>query len=225
MRREWDETRLREAFLALSESEEVSEGNVDTLKVWKAVAGELGVNERLEVIDKVALEPGYAEAWRLATELFDAQSQEAGPVATSTSEAGLRAPGVRTPSRSPYILAAAAVLLVGFLGVIVSRSLAPREPIYRGAVVVPLTGAEESLPRNDFRLRWQAPEGSRFDIRVTTEDLWILDTASGLTSPEYVVPAERLEGLAAESKVFWQVEAKLPDGSVVQSGTFITEVK
>ncbi len=225
MRREWDETRLREAFLALSESEDVSEGNVDTLKVWKAVAGELGVNERLEVIDKVALEPGYAEAWRLATELFEAQSKEAGAIATPTSEAGLPARRAHTRSRSPYILAAAAVLLVGFLGVIVSRSLAPREPIYRGAVIVPLTGAEESLPRNDFRLRWQAPEGSRFDVRVTTEDLRILDTASGLTSPEYTVPAERLEGLPQGAKVFWQVEATLADGNVVQSGTFITEVK
>lgn len=225
MRREWDETRLREAFLALSESDDVSEGNVDTLKVWKAVAGELGVEERLEVIDQVALEPGYAEAWRLATELFEAQSQEAGAVATPTSEIGLPAPRARVLFRSPYILAAAAVLLVGFLGVIVSRSLAPKEPIYRGAVIVPLTGAEGSLPRNDFRLRWQAPEGSRFEIRVTTEDLRILDTASGLTSPEYVAPAERLEGLPAGAKVFWQVEAKLPDGSVVQSGTFITEVK
>jgi hypothetical protein len=74
-------------------------------------------------------------------------------------------------------------------------------------------------------LRWQAPEGARFDVRVTTEDLRVLDTASGLTIPEHTVPAEMLEGLDSGAKVFWQVEATLPDGSTIQSGTFITEVK
>jgi hypothetical protein len=117
------------------------------------------------------------------------------------------------------------VLLVGFIGVMVSRSFAPKEPIYRGGVIVPVTGAEESLPRDAFRLRWQAPEGARFDVRVTSEDLRILDTASGLTSPEYTVLAEKLEGLPAGAKIFWQVEATLPDSSVVQSGTFIAELK
>jgi hypothetical protein len=215
MRREWDEDRLRKAFQALSESE--GTGEVDTSQVWKAVSGELSPRERLEVIDKVALEPGYAEAWRLATELFEASG---GSIAASPWKSR-----THTAFRSPYVLAAAAVLLVGFLGVVVSRSLAPREPIYRGETVVPLTGSEGSLPREAFRLRWQAPEGARFDIRVTTEDLRVLDTASGLASPEHTVPTESLEGLPSGAKVFWQVEATLPDGSTIQSGTFITEVK
>ena len=218
MRREWDEGRLREAFQALSESEGVGEKEVDTLQVWKAVAGELGPEERLEVIDKVALDPGYAEAWRLATELFEASGG-------STAAPSNARPRVHAIPKSAYILATAAALLVGFIGVMVSRSFAPKEPIYRGGVIIPVTGAEESLPRDGFRLRWQAPEGARFDVRVTTEDLRILDTASGLTSREYTVPAEKLGGLPAGAKIFWQVEATLVDGTVVQSGTFIAELK
>jgi hypothetical protein len=216
MRREWDEARLREAFRALSETE--GGGEVDAQQVWRAVAGELPPEERLEVIDKVALEPGYAEAWRLATELFEASG---GSIAAHTASRRR----AQTFSLSPYVLAAAAVLFVGFIGVLVSRNLAPREPVYRGELVAPLAGAEESLPRDAFRLRWQAPEGARFDVRVTTEDLRVLDTASGLTTPEHTVPAEMLEGLESGAKVFWQVEATLPDGSTIQSGTFITEVK
>jgi hypothetical protein len=60
---------------------------------------------------------------------------------------------------------------------------------------------------------------------VTTEDLQVMATASDLSSPEYLVPAERLSELPSGSKVFWQVEARLGDGSVVQSGTFIAEVR
>jgi hypothetical protein len=222
MRREWDETRLREAFRALSESEEVSEGDVDTLKVWQAVAGELGPEERRDVIDKVALEPGYAEAWRLATELFEASG---GSIATRSKETALPGSRAYTIWRSPYFLAAAAILFVGLLGVLVSRSLPPGEPIYRGGVIVALTGVEEALPREHFRLRWEAPPGARFDVRVTTEDLQILDTASGLSSPEYLVPAERLAELPRGAKVLWQVDATLGDGSRLQSETFIAEVE
>jgi hypothetical protein len=216
MRREWDEDRLRKAFQALSESD-TGERDVDTAKVWKAVAGELAPEERLEVIDKVALEPGYAEAWRLATELFEASG---GSIAQASREAERSGPVMR----SPFLLAAAAVLVVGFLGVLVSRNLAPKPPVYRGDVVAPLAGADDVLPRDAFHLRWQAPEGARFGVRVTTEDLQLLDAASGLSSPEYTVPAERLRGVPAGAKVFWQVEATLPDGSTVQSGTFIAEV-
>jgi hypothetical protein len=201
MRREWDEARLREAFRALSETE--GAGEVDTSQVWKAVAGELEPKERLEVIDKVALEPGYAEAWRLATELFEASGGAI--LAASSSKTS-----VQTIWRSPYALAAAAVLLVGFIGVLVSRNLSPREPVYRGEVVVPLTGAEESLPKDAFRLRWQAPEGTRFDVRVTTEDLQILDAASSLTAPEHTVPAEKLRGLSSGAKVFWRSKRRFP---------------
>jgi hypothetical protein len=222
MRREWDEARLREAFRALSEREAVGEGDVDTLRVWRAVAGELGPEERREVIDKVALEPGYAEAWRLATELFEASG---GARATPAPADALPGPRGNRLFRSPYLLAAAAAILVGFLGVILSRAIAPPEPVYRGGPVVPLTGVEEALPRDDFRLRWKSPEGARFDIRVTTEDLRILATASDLASADYVVPAERLQGLSPGAKVLWQVEAKLADGSVAQSGTFIALLK
>jgi hypothetical protein len=222
MRPEWDDERLREAFRALSESETSGELEVDAEKVWQAVAGELGAEERREILDKVALEPGYAEAWRLAAELFEASG---GARATDAKPASAPAWRPWELLRSPYGLAAAAMLLVGLLGVLVSRAPAPREPIYRGDVILPLAGADETLPRDDFRLRWEGPPATRYAIRVTTEDLQVMATASDLSSPEYLVPAERLSELPSGSKVFWQVEARLGDGSVVQSGTFIAEVR
>ncbi len=225
MRREWDEARLREAFRALSESEGVGEGDVDTLKVWQAVAGELSPEERLEVIDKVALEPGYAEAWRLATELFEASGGSiSSPVPEARGES--RRACECTLSWSPYVLAAAAVLVVGLLGVLVSQRTPPDEPVYRGGVVVPLTGAEESLPRNDFRLRWQAPGGRA--IRHPGDDRGPSHPRHRFGSLVAGVRGSRgddWKSFLAGAKVLWQVEATLPDGSVVQSGTFITEVK
>lgn len=222
MTREWDDTRLREAFRALSESEAGLEVDVDTVRVWKAVAGELDPEERREVIERVALEPGYAEAWRLAKELFEASG---GSIASRTELVGSTTPRRRGILGVHYGWALAAVLVMGLLGLILPRVLVPPVPVYRGGPIVALSGVEESLPREDFRLRWEAPPGARFDVRVTTEDLQILDTASDLSSPEYLVPAERLAALPRGAKVLWQVDATLGDGSTVQSETFIAEIE
>jgi hypothetical protein len=221
MKREWDEERLREAFRAFAELETRSVSEVDAVKVWQAVAGELSPEERSEVIDKVALEPGYAEAWRLAVELFE--SSEAGRERDSKPAGTIRKRPSRFPSL-PYGLAAA-VLLVGVVGVLVSRAPRPSPPIYRGDAILPLAGTDETMPRDDFRLRWQGPPGARYTVRVTTEDLQTIATVSDLSSPEYVIPAERLRELSSGSKVLWQVEARLEDGGVVQSETFIAEVR
>jgi hypothetical protein len=222
MKRDWDDERLREAFRALSESEWEPERDIDSEKVWEAVTGELGPEERREILDKVALEPGYAEAWRLAAELFEASGgaseREAKPARTAAWRPW-------EFLQSPYGLAAAAVLLIGLVGVIVSRMPTPAQPVYRGDVILPVAGADDTLPRDDFRLRWEGPPGARYAIRVTMEDLQVIATVSDVSSPEYLVPRERLSELPSGSRVFWQVEARLEDGSVIQSGTFIAEVR
>ena len=54
-------------------------------------------------------------------------------------------------------------------------------------VVESLVPADAALPRDAFRLRWTpGPEGSRYQVRVTTEDLQVLATAADLTAPEFV---------------------------------------
>ena len=83
-----------------------------------------------------------------------------------------------------------------------------------------------TLPREAFRLHWAAgPEGSRYRIRVTTEDLTVLATAADLAAPEFIVASSVLASLPAGATVLWQVDAYLPDGERVTSATFVTHVK
>lgn len=219
MSREWDEARLREAFAALAESE--TGGEVDTMRVWKAAAGDLPAEERREVIERMALDPGYAEAWRLAVELLRAS----GDRRETPEDASASSTKRRRFWHHPYFLAAAAVLLVGVLGIYLPNVLAPTEPIFRGGPIQSLVSGDRTLPRDDFRLRWQAPQGARFDVRVTTEDLRVIDTASGLEASEYVVPAESLADLESGATIFWQVDATLSDGATVQSETFVVTLQ
>lgn len=195
---------------------------MDTERVWKAVAGELAPDERRDVIDRVALDPAYAEAWRVASELLRASGARVG--GGTPDEERTRATGPSL-SRSSYLLAAAASLLVGFVGLLLPRLLPPPEPAYRGGPIAPLTARAESLPRDAFRLRWEGPQGARFDLRVTTEDLSPLATATDLSTPEYVVPPERLAALPSGARILWQVEARLVDGTLIRSETFIAALE
>ncbi len=225
MRREWDEARLREAFRALSDSEGVGEGNVDTLQVWKAVAGELSPEERFEVIDKVALEPGYAEAWRLATELFEASGGSIGPspgrpgrkVRRAGKCARFRGRATFWPRRRYWSLAFSAFSCPRGLRR-TSRSIeggwSSRSPAPRGASRGMISGCDGRPPKGRDSTSGSRPRtfASSIPLRISLRrSTWF--------------PRSDWKGFLAGAKVFWQVEATLPDGSVVQSGTFITEVK
>jgi hypothetical protein len=50
-------------------------------------------------------------------------------------------------------------------------------------------------------------------------------TASDLTAPELVVPADRLATLPLGSQVFWQVDVVLPEGNYRSSPTFGVTVR
>ena len=87
-----------------------------------------------------------------------------------------------------------------------------------GYVVRSLVPSETLLSRDAFRLRWTpAPQGSRYQVRVTTEDLRVLATAEDLTVPELLVERERLTGLSAGARVLWQVDVSGPGGERVSS--------
>ena len=83
-----------------------------------------------------------------------------------------------------------------------------------------------ALPRDAFRLRWTpGPEGSRYQVRVTTEDLKLLATAADLMAPEFAVDPAVLAGLSSGARVFWQVDVSLANGARRTSSTFITRLK
>lgn len=215
-RRAADE-KLREAFQSLGETsrEELSAAELD--QVWRAVSGELPAPERRELVDRTASDPALAEAWRGALELWRASQPNA---------AMTRKVSVWTRSWLPV----AAVLLIGVaIGLIFQRSRPPGDDTYRDSgqeVVESLVQPDAMLPRDAFRLRWTpGPQGSRYHVRVTTEDLRVLTTVSDLTEPELVLASDVLSSVAPGARVFWQVDVALPGGENVSSPTFVVRVQ
>jgi hypothetical protein len=186
------------------------------------VSGALPAEERRELVDRTAADPGCAEAWRVARELWPASEAAiaGGPTAVSPGRAARRT--------LPWMAAAAALLLGTTIG-LVSLLDRPRGDEFRasaGYVVESLVPADTALPRDRFRLRWTpGPEGSRYEVRVTTEDLQVVATDGGLTTPEFVVEAAVLSDLVAGAELFWQVNVALPDGERIASPTFVTAVE
>jgi hypothetical protein len=202
-------------YQALGEASHEEHSSEELDRIWRAVAGELPAAERRDLVDRMATDPALAEAWRAALEL-----QRASASAEATTG--------RSWSRS--WLAAAALLLLGVgIGVFVqfpspSRDGTVREPA--GYAIEPLVPADTALPREAFRLRWTpGPQDSRYQVRVTTEDLQVLATVSDLGVPELVLDAGALSAVAPGARVFWQVDATLPGGERVSSETFIVRVQ
>jgi hypothetical protein len=223
--------RLAEAFRAFGDTDD-SEVQEDLReRIWLAVSGALPPEERRELVERTATDPGCAEVWRIASELWRASQAAAG------GDDAVAAPGLAT-RWTPRWLAAAAVLLLGTaLGVFSIlnrpagdefRSSAVRnaQGSGRGFFVKSLVPANVALPRDAFRLRWtRGSKGSRYQVRVTTEDLQVLAVAADLTEPEFTVEPAVLSRLPGGVPVLWQVEVSLPNGERLTSSTFSTRVK
>jgi hypothetical protein len=209
---------LRAAFRALGDTARETCSEEDLERIWRAVAGELPAAERRVLVDRMATDPACAEAWRVAEELRRASQGESISSAT---------PLVRSWSRS--WLATAAVLVLGVAIGLVSWLNRPQGDEFRnlpGYVVDSLVPSEAPLAREAFRLRWTpGPQGARYQVRVTTDDLRVLATADDLTVPELLVERERLTSLSPGARVLWQVDVVLPNGERVSSQTFVVRVQ
>jgi hypothetical protein len=102
-------------------------------------------------------------------------------------------------------------------------------PVYReepSAWLVSEVPEEDLLDRDACLLRWAAgPEGTTYDLRVTSEKLEPLARAWRLDRPEYRVEPAALEPLPPGGKILWRVTAHLPGGRQVVSPTFINRVE
>ncbi len=211
-------------------------------RIWSAVHLELPTTERLQVIDHVAECPVCAESWQLAMQL-GAGAASARAEHPSSSLAALTAPGepgaVGTSARAEHPstsfaevvrrayrpLAAVAALLVLAVGITyMIRTPEPSDvPGQRG---VPRILEDGVLPKDDFRLRWTAgPDGSRYDVVLTTVDLQPVAEARGLQTPEYRVPPERLAAVTAGTPLLFRVVAHTPDGTRLSSRTVQVSVR
>jgi hypothetical protein len=211
--------RLRQAFetRAVAPRTEVSDELRDRL--WLAVSGELPPDDRRELVDRMASDAACAEAWRVAHELWQASQAHAG---------GLIGPDriVRWPSN--WLLVAATFLIATTIGV-ASLLKGPPADEFRaspGYIVSSLVQAETPLPRDAFRLQWTpAPEGARYQVRVTTEDLQVLATAADLSVAELIVQPAALARVSNGATVFWQVDVLLPTGERMTSPAFVARVR
>lgn len=213
-----EEERLREAFQSLSRASltECSEGDLDL--VWRAVSGQLPADQRRDLVDRMASDPACAEAWRVAHHFW--QSAHAGV----TAEEPVRYARVWTPSW----LAVAATVCIG-IAVAIVQFTRPAGDEFRdqpGLTVEALTPAETLVARDAVWLRWKpGPPGSRYTLRVTTEDLQVLTTARELTAPEYRVEPDVLSKLPPGTRILWQLDVALPGGEVISSQTFAVRVQ
>lgn len=211
--------RLRMAFQSLSDGwdEECPPALLE--QIWKAAAGDLSRDELAAVLDAVAEHPAAAEAWRIA---FALRAE------TSADQPASRA-AHPTGRWLPSYLAAAAVVLVGVTVALIRTGDAPPASDYRSAAgyVIESTVADDTVvPPRALWLRWTpGPEGARYHVRVTTEDLRVVASQGDLDAPEYLVPNDALREVPPGARLLWQVEAELPDGGTVASQTFAVRLQ
>ena len=138
-------------------------------------------------------------------------------------------PQPRRMFQAPSWFAAAAVLIVGVAGGLffwVNRSPGDAYRDQPGYVVESLVAPDTALAREAFRLRWTpGPAGARYQVRVTTEDLRVLSSATELTAPELVLERSLLTNVPSGARVLWQVDVALPSGEHVSSQTFVVRVQ
>jgi hypothetical protein len=206
-------TDLRREFLELDDEESTGRSCPDPERLWQAVAGRLGQEERTEILEHTASCGACAQAWRLAYSLGAADQ--------------VRQSGVPASWRrwSVWGAAAAAVLVLVFGFELAERE--SRAPTFRRpavAVIESRIADQKTLPRDGAVLRWDGPEEAFYRLRVMTADLMPLTEARELEAEEYQVPASVLSGVPPGSRIVWQVEARLPDGRRVTSPAFHVEV-
>lgn len=232
-----DDTTLREAFAARTgRAPEDPEGCPAPERIYAAARGELPPGEVRDVVEHLAACPECAEAWRLAVALEE-EAEEVG-----AGEGAFRPAAHPSPGRPWYLqplrVAATVALAVVAVGVVWTVLQAPEEePVYRAAgepEITSLLPEGEPLPREEAVLRWglvsgrapeEDPEGTTYDLLVSTEALEPVAEADALEEARYRLPPEALKELPVGAHLLWRVEAHLADGRTVRSPTFTTAIE
>ncbi len=213
---------LRDAFMT-GGWDAPADGCPDQGTLWDSAAGTLDPEADEAVLLHLARCGACAASWRLAHEMISPG------VAENTPVVPLGAHRRHPPWRRPALLAAAAVVAAGLgltTALLVHRGQPAFEPVYREQAAATTLQADPEtlqLSRTNCLLRWTpGPEGTRYDLTVTDDDLSLLYTRKGLVNSQVLVPPEAIPpGTAA---ILWRITAHLPTGGVISSPTFRSDI-
>jgi len=207
---------LRAAFAALSLEARPAQNCPTAEELFIAANGSAARKRFEEIVEHTVGCGACAESWRLARELNAGLEQAAAP-GRSWTRGWLLLP-----------LAAAILLAVG-LPLMRQWSGDSSAPVWRAGgqrEITSLQPEDKPLPRDQFMLRWSEPApGARYRVDVGGERLEPIATGDELVRPEFQVPAAALASLPDGAKILWRVQARLPDGRVVLSPTFVARLQ
>jgi len=190
-------------------------------RLWLSAMEELEGSDNEEIILHLAHCPECASIWQLARKLVPDAPVFSAPTLPATVQA-------RVPLwRRPQILTLAALLILAMgLGLHFALLRQGLDPVNREQQtrerILPRDGWR-TLPREHCLLRWSSgPEGSRYPLNITTEDLDVLRNIRNLKSPEYLFPEEFIP--KEENRILWRITVRLPDGERISSDTFTTQL-
>lgn len=180
--------------------------------------GELDLDAERDVLDHLARCGACAAAW----------SAVHGDVASAASAAPSPRPRSGLPGRAGAALAAAALVVAVGAGL---WWLAERPPAATGDVRRAVT-PEAPVPESPldtlgapWELRWSAgPEGTAYDVQVTTLELDELYRALRLPGTSHRLPDDAVARIREHDAVVWQVVAHRPDGERHASRSVVVRV-
>lgn len=215
-----DLERLRQAFRS-APSDAADSATLDTAEIFDAVHGNLSPEARAAIVDRLVMDPGAAEAWRLAVDL-------APPDAAGTLPATTPPPVITTTPWWKWAAVAASLVAALTAATTFYTVCCTSEPVYRsatGTTIASLLPEGEVLARREPVLRWTAIDGARYRVRVLSTALDPLVESDELATAEYRIPEAVLATLASGTEVLWQVEARAPDEAIAVSPTFTVRVE
>ena len=215
---------IRQAWLAMTTSATPALGCPDPDQIWDALQGSLAQKEVMAIVQHSIDCPACAEAWRIAKDMGAMDAREC---LQQDQPAEIIRPASWTLWRlKPLALAAglACLMVLGGTAAWLWPKRSQPEVEYRDVAqkqIQALTPEAQALPKSACLLKWTpGPVGTRYSVRVSTEQFEPISFVKGLEKAEYLVPADSLQDLQPGDSIIWQVQVFPPRGGKQISGTF-----
>lgn len=202
--------RLCEAFAALGERAPKGNRCPAPEEIWEASTGKTNETMAYRVIEHTSDCPACAEEWRLAR----------GVATLTETQTGIFA----SHQLAKWVGAAAAILLLVTAIYVLEQPGSDAMRTSPPNVISSVIDGEE-LSRDQCVLRWSSgPAGTRYRLRVLTDDAVEVASADGLTANSYRIASDALRMVEPGGQILWRVQARFPDGRRTESVTFINTI-